>query len=131
MDIKKDIHSRNDIDNFIRLFYERVKADKTIGIIFNEIVAINWEKHIPLITDFWETILLDNPVYNHNAMDVHYALNRIYPLRKEHFDAWLNLFNTTLDEMYSGEKASLAKQRALSIALLMQHKMNPEKTNII
>ena len=131
MDIKKDIRSRYDIDRFIRMFYERVKADSTIGIIFNEIVAINWEKHIPLITDFWETILLDNPVYKHNAMDVHYALNRIYPLQKKHFDAWLNIFNSTMDEMYCGEKTNLAKQRASSIALLMHHKMNPEKTNII
>ncbi len=131
MDIKRDISSRNDIERFIMLFYERVKTDKTIGVIFNKIVTINWEKHIPLITDFWETILLDNPVYSHNAMDVHYALNRIYPLQKKHFDAWLNIFNTTLDELYSGDKANLAKQRALSIAMLMQHKMDPEKNNIM
>ena len=101
MTVKKDISSRADIELFIRYFYERVKLDDTIGIIFTEIVAMNWEHHIPLITDFWETILLDNPVYKNNAMEVHYHLHKIFPLHKEHFDAWLNLFNDSIQEMYN------------------------------
>lgn len=63
MDIKKDIESREDITLFINAFYEKVKQDEVIGIIFNEIVPINWEHHIPVIIYFWETILLDNPLY--------------------------------------------------------------------
>lgn len=124
MATKKDIETRNDIEFFLKAFYEKVKSDKNIGIIFTEIVPINWEHHIPIITDFWETILLDNPVYKKNAMEVHYAINRIFPLAKKHFDAWLNIFNSTLDEMYSGEKVELAKKRAKGIAMLMEQKMN-------
>lgn len=131
MDIKKDIETRMDIEQFTITFYEKVKADPTIGVIFTEIVRINWEKHIPLIADFWETILLDNPVYKQNAMESHFSLNRIFPLQKKHFDTWLYLFNTTLDELFAGEKTNLAKQRALSIAMLMQHKMNSEKNDIL
>lgn len=124
MAIKQDISSRNDIELFLKKFYEKVKKDDTIGIIFTEIIPMNWDHHIPLITDFWETILFDNPVYKNNAMGVHYALNRIFPLKKEHFDSWLMIFNDTLDEMYEGEKVLLAKKRAKSIALLMEIKMN-------
>lgn len=129
MDIKKDIETRKDIELFIRVFYEKVKTDDSIGIIFTEIVSMNWEHHIPLITDFWETILLDNPVYKKNAMEVHYSLNRIFPLKKKHFEAWLMLFNNTLDEMHQGEKTELAKKRALSIAMLMEHKMNDSRNS--
>ncbi|MEO6668674.1 MAG: group III truncated hemoglobin [Ferruginibacter sp.] len=124
MVIKKDIETREDIDSFLRSFYQRVIADKQIGIIFTEIVPINWEQHIPVITDFWETILLDNPVYRKNAMEVHYKINRIFPLKKEHFEAWLYIFNLTLNEMFEGKIADLAKKRAASIALLMESKMN-------
>ena len=85
---------------------------------------MNWETHIPLITDFWETILLDNPVYKKNAMEVHYDINRKLPLKVEHFESWLQLFNNTIDELYQGEKANLAKTRAKSIAAVMQFKMN-------
>lgn len=123
MAIKKDIETREDIDRFIRAFYEKVKTDETIGIIFTDIFPLDWEHHIPLIVDFWETILLDHPVYKNNAMQVHYDINNKYPLQKEHFDAWLNLFNKTLDEYYSGERVKLAKKRAEGIAQLMMFKM--------
>lgn len=124
MDIRKDIGSRMDIELFLAAFYEKVKKDETIGIIFTAIVPINWEQHIPVIADFWETILLDNPVYKGNAMEKHFTLNKIYPLQTKHFEAWLKIFDSTLDEMFQGDKATLAKTRAASIAMLMQHKMN-------
>jgi hemoglobin len=129
MDTKHDIESRQDIEKLLMQFYEQVKLDPTIGIIFTDIVKMDWDHHIPLITDFWESILLDNPIYKNNAMGVHYKLNEKYPLRKEHFDAWLQLFSTTVDDHFFGPKASLAKTRAKGIADLMLFKMN--KTNLI
>lgn len=124
MDTKQDIASRADIEWFIKAFYEKVKTDPVIGIIFTEVVQMNWEHHIPVIVDFWESILLDNPVYKRNAMAVHYDLNKKYPLKQEHFTAWLHLFNTTLNEMFTGPVADLAKKRADGIASLMLFKMN-------
>ena len=119
-----DIETRADIEQFIKAFYEKVKTDPVIGIIFTEIVQMDWDHHIPVIVDFWESILLDNPVYKRNAMVVHYDLHRKYPLQKEHFDAWLSIFNQTLDEMFSGPVTQLAKKRAGDIATLMLFKMN-------
>jgi hemoglobin len=124
METRKDISSREDIELFIRSFYEKVLRDETIGIVFTSIVKMDWEHHIPLITDFWETILLDNPVYKNNAMEVHYHINKIFPLQKIHFDAWVHLFNTTLKEMYEGPVTNLALKRATGIATLMEFKMN-------
>ncbi|MEO6583388.1 MAG: group III truncated hemoglobin, partial [Ferruginibacter sp.] len=85
MDIKKDIANRENIDFFLRQFYAKVVRDETIGIIFTKIIPINWDKHIPLITDFGETILLDNHLYKDNAMAKHFAIKQIYPLKKTHF----------------------------------------------
>ena len=125
--MKPDIKSRADIEKFIGNFYEAVKPDKTIGFIFTEVVEMNWEKHIPVIVDFWETILLDNPVYKKNAMEVHYDLNKKIPLQKEHFTSWLQLFNAAVDNLFEGKIADLAKTRAKSIAGIMLFKM--EDTN--
>ncbi len=124
MDIKKDISSRGDIEDFIRSFYQEVTVDNTIGMIFTEVVHMDWDHHIPLITDFWETILLDNPVYKKNAMEVHYTLNEKFPLQPQHFSAWLSIFNTIIDKMYAGPVTELAKKRAAGIASLMSFKMN-------
>lgn len=122
--MKPDITSRADIETLIVLFYEKVKKDTTIGFIFTDVVKMNWEHHIPVIVDFWETILLDNPVYKKNAMEVHYDLNKKLPLKKEHFESWLNLFFSTLDELFEGEVVTLAKTRAKSIADIMLFKMS-------
>jgi hemoglobin len=119
----KDIESRSDIELLINKFYEQVKKDETIGYIFTDVVKINWEHHIPIIVDFWETILLDNPVYTKNAMEVHYDLNKKIPLQPIHFASWVKLFTTTIDELFIGTKATLAKTRAKSIADVMQFKM--------
>lgn len=122
--MKKDIASRDDIATFITYFYEKVKKDETIGFIFNDVVHVNWDLHIPLIIDFWETILLDNPVYKKNAMEVHFHINKILPLTAAHFSSWLLLFNAAVDEYFEGKIAELAKTRAKSIAGIMAFKMN-------
>ncbi len=122
--MKPDINSREDITKLIILFYEKVKPDPVIGFIFTRVVPIDWEHHIPVIVDFWETILLDNPVYKKNAMEVHYDLNNKTPLQKIHFETWLSLFTTTVDELYEGKIATLAKTRAKSIAAVMEFKMS-------
>lgn len=123
MSSKADIVTRQDIEKLVVSFYDKVKTDETIGFIFNSVVKMDWVHHTKVIVDFWETILLDNPVYQKNAMEVHYTLNRIMPLQEQHFAAWLQLFFATVDELYMGEKAALAKKRAASIASLMQFKM--------
>jgi len=122
--MKPDISSRKDIEELIVQFYEKVKPNPTIGFIFTEVVHIDWDHHIPVIVDFWETILLDNPVYKKNAMEVHYELNKKIPLKKIHFDNWLSLFTSTVDELFEGKTATLAKTRAKSIAAVMEFKMN-------
>ncbi len=127
--MKKDISSRQDIEQLIISFYEKVKQDPTIGFIFTEIVKINWQQHIPVIVDFWEGILLDNPVYQRNAMEVHYHLNNQIPLQREHFKTWLTLFNSTVNELFDGRIATLAKTRAKSIADVMQFKMDNTNMN--
>lgn len=128
---KTDIRSRQDIDTFIRAFYDKVRTDDTIGFIFNDIVQMDWETHIPVIVDFWETILLDNPVYKKNAMEVHYALNKIAPLQPGHFQRWLLLFNKTLDELFEGNITMLAKTRAKAIAAVMELKMQAGNKSIM
>ncbi|MGK2860792.1 MAG: group III truncated hemoglobin [Chitinophagaceae bacterium] len=123
-----DIQSRMDIELLMATFYEKVKKDDIIGYIFNDIAKINWEHHIPIICDFWETLLLNATSYRKNAMAVHYTLNRKIPLEEKHFQRWLQLFFETVDELFTGNIATMAKTKAKSIAALMQFKMKQEST---
>ena len=122
-----EIQTRMDIELLLATFYEKVKKDDIIGYIFNDIAKVNWEHHIPIICDFWETLLLGATSYSKNAMQVHYVLNRKVPLEEKHFQRWLQLFNETVDDLFTGDIAVMAKTKAKSIAALMQFKMKQEK----
>ena len=125
--MRQDIEKRADIELVVKKFYEKVKKDDTIGFIFNDVVKIHWDHHIPVIVDFWATILLDNPVYQKNAMEKHFDLNRIVSLKQEHFDRWLLLFTSTIDESFEGSVAALAKTRAKSISEVLNFTLNNKK----
>ena len=56
-------------------------------------------------------------------MMVHKKLHNKTPLNAAHFKEWIQLFTQTIDELFEGEKAELAKQRAISIATMMQIKI--------
>jgi hemoglobin len=121
--MKKDIENRKDIETVIHAFYDKVRKDNEIGYIFNDVAKVNWEHHTPIICDFWENILFQSNVYRGNPMTTHINLHALTPLKKTHFDRWKKLFMDTIDEYFEGKNAELAKQRAISIATMMQIKI--------
>lgn len=124
--MKPNISSRTDIQFLIDSFYTKVRQDATIGHIFNDIAKVDWLAHLPRMYDFWEAVLFQTGDYSGNPMFVHKQLNQKVPLLKEHFVQWQNLFLQTVDELFEGDKAELAKQRAQSIATMMQIKIGME-----
>lgn len=123
MEINHDISSPRDIDHLVRAFYKKATADPVIGKFFTEVVQINWELHIPVIVNFWSTALLGEGDYRGNVMDAHIKLHKIEPMKKEHFDRWVSLWQQTIEEMFVGSKAEEAKQRGSSIAQIMTYHM--------
>ena len=121
--MKKDIENRADIELLVKSFYEKVKTDPVIGTIFIDIAKVNWEKHLPVMFDFWENTLFFTGSYTGNPMKSHQKLNDLFPLHKDHFARWNQLFALTVDELFEGDKAALAKQRAISISTVMQLKL--------
>ena len=123
----KDITEREDIELVMNTFYGRLLADENISYIFTDIAKIDMKTHIPVIADFWESVLLNKNVYHNNAMKIHMDLNDKTSLTKTHFDIWLQHFNNTVDELFEGDIALLAKQRARSVATVMQIKIAQNK----
>lgn len=121
--MKSDIKNREDIEQLINAFYDKVKQDDLIGFIFNDVAKVNWQKHLPVMYDFWESIIFFSNKYSGNPMAVHIHLNQLVQLSKKHFERWLSLFTGTVDELFEGSYASLAKEKAKGIATIMQHKI--------
>jgi len=123
-----DIANRQDIELLINRFYDKVRADATIGFIFNDIAKVDWPAHLPTMYNFWESVIFYTATYRGNPMELHKQLNTKVPLTAEHFEQWLHLFTTTVDELFKGDKAELAKQRAQSIATMIQVKIAQQQT---
>ena len=121
----KDIANKTDIEVLINSFYDQVKKDDTIGYIFNEVIGNNWSRHLPVMYDFWNMVLFSKPGYAGNPTRKHVELDKRTPLKKEHFDRWLTLWNNTIDNLYKGEMADLAKNRASLMAHLINMKITP------
>lgn len=119
-----DIKTGEDVKLFIDAFYEKVKADDTIGYIFNEIADLNWEEHMPKIYRFWESILLGKPGFQGDVMGVHIRLNKKEKLTSTHFDRWIALFTETVNEMYKGTVATEAVNRANTIRRTMEYNLS-------
>lgn len=126
--MKRDIENRADIELLVNEFYRKVTEDDVIGFIFSDIVKMNWEKHLPVMYDFWDNALFFTGTYSGNPMNLHKHLHHIRPLDSKHFSRWVDLFLATVDEYFEGEKASLARQRAISIAAVMEEKILQYRT---
>ncbi|HWB25948.1 MAG TPA: group III truncated hemoglobin [Chitinophagaceae bacterium] len=121
--MKKDITNRHDVEVLVNRFYDYARNDEVIGYIFTNVAKVNWEKHLPVMYDFWEGVLFYTGTYNGNPMLLHKQLNDKTPLTATHFQRWLQLFTGTVEELFEGEKAELARQRAMSISTMMQVKI--------
>ena len=121
----KDIVSQDDIQQLVNSFYDKVKTSE-IGFFFEEIAKVNWEKHLPKMYIFWESVLFATVKFDGNPMGAHFPINEIIPMEKKHFEAWLKLWKETVDENFFGKMAESAKNKAENIAKLMSFKMETE-----
>ncbi len=119
----KDITTREDVEFLVDRFYEEIVRDDVIGFFFTDIAKIDLSKHLPKMYNFWESILLGNPVYEGNPMRVHFPLNEVSALEEKHFNRWLQVWEKTVHENFKGENAETAIKRALNIARIMSFKM--------
>ena len=118
-----DIASRTDIDLLMQTFYERALADEVIGYIFTDVAKLDLEVHLPIIGDFWESLLFGTRAYQSHGRSplmVHRALHLREPLTSAHFDRWLEIFELSVNEKFSGERADVIKMRAKSVASQFQ-----------
>lgn len=92
---------------------------------FLEFVSSNQlENHLEIISDFWSDILLNTQFYSNNVMQIHLNKDVYVKFESHHFTIWTSYFTETIQEYFQGEKAEIMKSRALSIATMMEVKMN-------
>lgn len=113
----RDFETRKDIEEMLQEFYDRATKDPLIGPKFKD---IDMKEHIPVIVDFWESILFGTSKYQRNAFERHIRLD----LKREHFERWLSIFEETVRARFRGKKADHSIYRAQSIAQIFSSKLD-------
>jgi hemoglobin len=116
---RDDLRTRTDVERLVRDFYRKVAMDDLLGPIFAA-ARVDWSLHIPKLTDFWAWQLLGQRGYEGNPLRAHEPVHAATPFDDAHFERWLDLFEETVDELFAGPTAELAKGRARRMASSMR-----------
>ena len=94
-------------------FYGKVRADATLGPIFDGVIGDRWDEHLAKMCAFWSSVMRIDNRYEGRPLAAHLRLKGVAP---EHFQLWLGLFRETAAEVCSAELAALFIDRAERIA---------------
>lgn len=120
---RTDVASRADVEALLRRFYGQVLVDDLLAEPFAEIRAHGLESHLPVMCDFWETVLFRAGLYQGSAVGAHQKVHHRSTLAARHFIRWLTLWNTSIDQLYQGPTAEHAKLQAARIARSMHRRL--------
>jgi len=124
---REKIEEIDQIKSLVDTFYGKVKADPLLAPIFENRIKGDWDKHLDKMYRFWQTVLLEEHTYYGSPFTPHASM----PIDTKHFERWLELFKTTVNEKFTGEKAKEAIWRAEKMALMFQAKLNYYRENEI
>jgi hemoglobin len=104
-----------DVELLVRRFYQAAIPDPLLGPIF-EGFGVDWSAHIPKLIGFWASRLLGITGYEGNPVGAHRPVLARFPFGAAELERWVELWEETVDELFTGEVAALAKQRARTAA---------------
>lgn len=120
---RTDLATRADVESLLRRFYGRVLVDDVLAGPFADIRERGLDSHLPVMCDFWETVLFRAGLYRGSALRVHRLVHDRHQLCANDFLRWLRLWNDTIDQMFDGPVADHAKVQATRIARAMHQRL--------
>lgn len=126
-----DLDSEEEIFELVKRFYSKVAQDELLGHVFNDVAHVNWDEHIPKIATFWNKMLLGIDGYRGNPLEEHAKINQIENFTHEHFRRWLELFQETVDNGWSGEYAQEIKRKAVKVSLVHSRILTGEPLDVL
>jgi hemoglobin len=108
---REELRDPAQLDELVRRFYQAVLQDGLLGPIF-EGMEPDWAVHLPRMVDFWSDRIFGTNEYRGNAVGAHQPVLDRFPFGDAELDRWLELWTETVDELFVGEAAERAVERA-------------------
>lgn len=90
------------LEQLVDEFYVRIKSHKTLGPVFNDHIGEHWTEHLDKMKQFWLSLAFKSGSYGGKPVQAHLHVNNITP---ELFPQWLQLFDSTLDDLAPSKEA--------------------------
>ena len=120
----RDLDTHDEIAEFVTRFYREIAQDERFHHWFETIAHVDWHAHTAALTEFWVGLLLGEP---HDPADdvieAHRWLHDADPFDGALFERWLEIFDTTLDEGWTGPMTEAARRRGHGIAWAMAKRL--------
>lgn len=122
--MKHDIKTREDVYLLVSSFYTKVRKDSVLGPFFNNAIK-DWSAHLETLTTFWEASLFLKTKYSGNPLKAHERVDKENnnSITEKHFGLWINLWFETIDELFEGDYAQNAKERARKMGTFLYMKI--------
>ena len=106
-----DLATRADVEALLRRFYGQVLVDDILAEPFAEIRVNGLESHLPVMCDFWQTVLFRAGLYGGSAVRAHQPVHDRHVLTARHFLRWLKLWNTPSTRCIRAQSPSTRNSR--------------------
>jgi hemoglobin len=109
-----------DLHDLLVAFYDDVAREPLLAPYF---APVDMTAHIPVIADFWSTLLFHTGRYAANAFRPHAEMPG---LTAERFGRWLAVLEATVDARFAGPNAERMKVLGHRVAFSMQVRLGIE-----
>ena len=118
---KKEIENGEDVRLLLDSFYAKVKEDPLLAPVFQQRIPTeaDWPQHMDILYQFWESVLFGVAAFRGNPFPKHIGLG----INATHFDRWIQLFHSTIDELFIGKIADEAKDKSVKMRMLFEFKL--------
>lgn len=121
---RHDLRAREDIVRLVDRFYDRIRSDEKLGPVFNGVIDVDWETHLPKMYDFWDTVMFRSGTFKGDPVAAHAKLVSKTDMGLATFEHWLGMFRETVAELFEGEKAGHIVRCAEDMANVIYGKIN-------
>ncbi len=121
---KRLLTDEYDIEVLIDVFYAKVLRHPELSVFFSEAVH-NWPFHKGRFIKYWSAQILFTETYEGTPLHQHVEVDQRFKsgFTKHHFDEWARLWVETVNELFYGEKAELARESGANMAKNIYLKM--------
>ena len=124
----RDLADRDDVYALLTAFYGRALVDDLLTDAFSDIRARGLESHLPVMCDFWETMLFRAKLYRGSALAPHQHVHAEHPLTDRqacpcHLHVTCEVEPAALGEAAPAQQPelALAEQRVLGVERRGRH----------